>query len=144
MSSKVNPVRTQKPVDNVTKLWQSNVIESQNREEKKVKGVPVSNSAKIKDITKAFEQKDIEAHSAPDVTKRSGYRNRSSSGGNPPWKSLDLTDSGSARFTTTEMKPPSPLSPNSPKALMPRDQRFSHPVTSYQETTTSDKVRNRL
>ncbi|WAQ99692.1 LIMC1-like protein [Mya arenaria] len=116
MPNKVIQLNARKPGEGVKKMWENNVNESQRKENNKKKDIPTNNSAKIKNITHAFEQKDKEANASP-VIKRSEYRN------SPPLKSLDLSDS---KFSPANDKlPVSPLSPTTPKALTPRADRFS-------------------
>ncbi|XP_053398992.1 LIM and calponin homology domains-containing protein 1-like isoform X3 [Mercenaria mercenaria] len=135
VSSKLTPpVRTQRSLGDSMKIWENSANESQKKDDKKVKDLP-ANSAKIRNITQAFEQKDKEANATPVVTKRSEFSRSSLS------KSLDLTDSYSKPYSPLEKKPPSPLSPTAPKALTPRDQRFSQnfsPVGSP-ATNSADK-----
>lgn len=140
--AKVTTVQTQRPSsNNVSKLWQNNVSESQNstKDHTKLKDIPSGNSAKIKSITQAFEQKDEEAKAEPQIVRRSEYtRDRTS--GSPFRKSVDLTDS--PRFSSYEKKLTSPLAPNSPNALLPRDQRFPNSYKHEENVApSSDKVR---
>lgn len=118
------PPKTQRSLGDSMKIWENNANESQRNNNKKIRDLP-ANSAKIKNITQAFEQKDKEANASPVITKRSEFNHSSLS------KSLDLTDhSYSKPYSPSEQKPPSPLSPTAPKALIPRDQRFSRGSSS--------------
>ena len=107
--------------DKAGKRWENNVGESQKKDSNKKVEIPGgNNSAKIKNITQAFEQKDKEANAEPVIHRRRSDKNA------PAWRSLDLSDS---KFTVSNnddhvKSPLSPLSPTTPKALIPRDQRF--------------------
>lgn len=119
------PARTQGPLGGGMKLWETSANESQRKDDKRIKDLP-TNSAKIRNITQAFEQKDKDANAAPVVVKRSEVSR------SPFSKSLDLTDHSYSRpYSTAEKKPLSPLSSTSPKALVPRDQRYTSPARSH-------------
>ncbi|KAL4230513.1 Guanine nucleotide exchange factor vav3 [Mactra antiquata] len=130
-------VKTQKPIGESRKLWENNVNESQKKDERKLRDLP-SNSVKIKSLAQSYEQKEKEANAVPVVTRRSDF-NRSSLS-----KSLDLSDhSFSTPLSPVDKKPPSPLSPNAPKALLPRDQRYSHSESSPKQQTPTRNNANR-
>ena len=109
-------------------LWETSAKESQTRTEKKRVEIPTSNN-KIKNITKAFEEKESSAKAEPVISRRSDFGRKS-------W-SFDSTDSPFRRRSSDfsdksdksspkgiSEKTVSPLlSPTAPKALLPKDQR---------------------
>ena len=144
-----------RPLGNSAKLWEANVRESQKKDEKKKWEPPQTNnnsnnSAKIKNITQAFEQKDKQANEQPVIRRRSDFKAQKSMeyGSNnrfsspPVWKSLDLNQQSPIQrsLPKTPMSPTSPLSPTGNKALMPRDQRYSSTPLKTTDTSFKDKV----
>ncbi|XP_052268404.1 uncharacterized protein LOC127869783 [Dreissena polymorpha] len=112
-ASKARPLQTQKSQDSVLQKWQNSVNESHRSNENKNRvNVPNSNSI-IKIITQAFEVKEKEVQNTPAKSRRSELNNSKT-------KSLDLNCS---KFASYE---PTPLSPTTPQALLPREQRFGH------------------
>ncbi|XP_052281423.1 LIM and calponin homology domains-containing protein 1-like isoform X3 [Dreissena polymorpha] len=112
-ANKARPLQTQKSQDSVLQKWQNSVNESHRSNENKNRvNVPNSNS-KIKNITQAFEVKEKEVQNTPAKSRRSELNNSKT-------KSLDLS---SSKFASYE---PTPLSPTTPQALLPREQRFGH------------------
>ena len=115
-------------------LWESSAKESQTRTEKKKVDVPLS-SNKIKNITKAFEEKETSAKAEPVISRRSDFGSKSWSfdSTESPFsrRSLDLSDRSDKTspkgFNEKNVSPLlSPMSPTAPKALLPKDQRPSN------------------
>lgn len=112
-ASKSRPLQTQKSQDSVLQKWHNSVNESHRSNENKNRvNIPNSNS-KIKNITQSFEVKEKEVQNIPAKSRRSELTNSKT-------KSLDFS---SSKFTSYE---PTPLSPTTPQALLPREQRFGH------------------
>ena len=144
-----SPVGNRSIKDRNMQLWENSAKESQSKIDKtKVDtSIPANRSSnKIKNITKAFEEKESSAKAEPVITRRSEYGRKS-------W-SFDSTDSPFGRRSSDfsdksdksspkgfNEKNVSPLlSPTSPKALLPKDQRAASSNFKYTSDYSSNKV----
>ena len=142
------PVGNKSIKDRNMQLWENSAKESQKKMDKTKVDIPANRSInKIKNITKAFEEKESSAKAEPVIQRRSDYGRKS-------W-SMDSTDSPFRRRSSDfsdksdksspkgfNEKNVSPLlSPTSPKALLPKDQRPS-PSNNFKYTSdySSNKV----
>ena len=141
------PVGNKSIKDRNMQLWENSAKESQSKMDKTKVDIPANRSSnKIKNITKAFEEKESSAKAEPVIQRRSEYGRKS-------W-SLDSTDSPFRRRSSDfsdksdklspkgfNEKNVSPLlSPTSPKALLPKEQRPSPSNFKYTSDYSSNKV----
>lgn len=123
-------------------LWENSAKESQAKLDKKKVDIPTSNN-KIRNITKAFEEKESSAKAEPVITRRSEFSRKSWSvdSTDSPYgrRSWDYSDKSSPKgFNEKNVSPL--LSPTSPKALLPKDQRTSGSNFKYSSDYGSNKV----
>ena len=123
-------------------LWENSAKESQAKLDKKKVDIPTSNN-KIRNITKAFEEKESSAKAEPVITRRSEFARKSWSvdSTDSPYgrRSWDYSDKSSPKgFNEKNVSPL--LSPTSPKALLPKDQRTSGSNFKYSSDYGSNKV----
>lgn len=128
-------------------LWENSAKESQIKMEKQKVDIPTSKSNnKIKDITKAFEEKENSAKAEPVISRRSeiGRKSWSFDSNESPFRrrSSDFSDksdkSSPKGFNEKNVSPL--LSPTSPKALLPKDQRPTSSSYRYSSEYSSKKV----